>query len=220
MQPRKNKAQNENFFDVIDTERKAYWLGFLFADGNVFKNQLSLSIHIKDMELLEEFKKDLNLDSKITIRHRPSSIMGQVSMRSTHICNVLKQYGIVPNKTYVTKHLPEVPLNLLPHFLRGLVDGDGWVTIDQKGYYHIGFVSNFSSVCEDFKRYCNILTGDLCKAKVTTKGNDTAFAFQVQSKEATKKLATILYKDNNICLSRKYRLVEPLFDLKDDEDIV
>ena len=122
------------------------------------------------------------------------------------------------NKTKNTRHLPDIPTNLIPHFLRGLVDGDGWISIDKAGYYHIGFTTNYQSTCEDFKRYCNIVTNNLCGAKITYK--DDTPCFQIQGKEATKQLATALYQGNTICLSRKYRLVEPLFDFKNDEDIV
>lgn len=32
--PDGKKAINSNFFHDIDTEEKAYWLGFLYADGS------------------------------------------------------------------------------------------------------------------------------------------------------------------------------------------
>ena len=217
-QPKLNKNQNNNYFDKIDTEHKAYWLGFLFADGCIFNNQLSIEIHEKDKELLEKFKEDLNLNSKISIRHRKNTVICCIRMSSKHLCDTLSNYGIVQNKTKNTRHLPDVPTNLIPHFLRGLIDGDGWISIDKAGYYHIGFVNNYQSTCEDFRRYCNIVTNNLCGAKITYK--DGTPCFQVQGKEATKQLATALYQGNTICLSRKYRLVEPLFDFKNDEDIV
>ena len=142
-------------------------------------------------------------------------------MVSDIICNDLRQYGIIPNKTYLTKHLPNIPKEFLPHFLRGLLDGDGWISIDKSGYYHIGLVSYSRSICEDFQKYCNSLINKKSKSKITLKEkNGHSYTCQFQGLENTKQLATVLYKDNKICLSRKYRLVEPLFDFKDDEDIV
>lgn len=220
IQPKKNREQDDRYFDVIDTEHKAYWLGFIFADGTVYKNQLSIEIHERDKELLERFKEDLKLNSKISIRHRDNTTLCCIRMTSPHLCASLARYGIVPNKTKNTSHLPEVPNELLPHFLRGLIDGDGWITVDKAGRYHIGFVTNYVSTCEDFKKYCNIVTGNICKAKITYKDKNKNPCFQIQSKEATKRLATVLYQYNTICISRKYRLVEPLFDFKNDEDIV
>ena len=218
-QPKINQEQKDNYFDVIDSEHKAYWLGFIFADGNVYKNQLSLEIQEKDIDLLEQFKRDLNLNSQISIRHRENTSLCCIRMISPHLCEALAKYGIVPNKTKVTKHLPKIDSQWLPHFLRGLIDGDGWITQDKQGYFHIGFVSNYQSTCEDFKKYCNIITDNLCNAKITYKDKNTP-CFQVQNKEAVKRLATALYKDNTICLSRKYQKAVLIFDFKNDEDIV
>ena len=142
IQPKINREQKDNYFDVIDSEHKAYWLGFIFADGNVYKNQLSLEVQEKDIDLLKQFKQDLNLNSKISIRHRENTNMCYIRMTSPHLCETLAKYGIVPNKTEITKHLPKIDLQWLPHFLRGLIDGGGWITQDKQGYFHIGFVSN------------------------------------------------------------------------------
>ena len=218
IQPRINKRQDECYFDKIDSENKAYWLGFIFSDGYIYDDQLSIEIHEKDIELLKRFKEELGLDSKISIRHRQNTDVCCIRLCSKHLCNSLAKYNIIPNKTQIIKHLPDIEVKWLPHFLRGLIDGDGWITIDKNGYYHIGFVSNYQSTCEDFKKYCNIVTNGLCKANIVKKGNN--YCYQIQSKKATKQLANVLYKDSTIYLSRKYRLVEPLFDFKNDEDIV
>ena len=185
----------------------------------MYKNQLSLEIQEKDIGLLKQFKQDLNLNNQISIRHRENTSLCCIRMTSPHLCETLAKYGIVPNKTKMTKHLPKIDLQWLPHFLRGLIDGDGWITQDKQGYFHIGFVSNYQSTCEDFKKYCNIITNNLCNAKITYKDKNTP-CFQVQNKEAVKRLATALYKDNTICLSRKYQKAVLIFDFKNDEDIV
>lgn len=44
---------NENYFEKIDSENKAYWIGFISADGNVYKNKLSIELNNKDDELLK-----------------------------------------------------------------------------------------------------------------------------------------------------------------------
>ena len=54
---------NEEFFDNINTEEKAYWLGFLYADGYISSKdfRIGLSISIKDIEHLEKIWKILEL---------------------------------------------------------------------------------------------------------------------------------------------------------------
>ena len=58
---------NEHFFDTIDTQEKAYWLGFLFADGNVsnISNTVSISLKGDDIAHLEKFKIFINASNNI-----------------------------------------------------------------------------------------------------------------------------------------------------------
>ena len=60
---------DENFFKNIDTEDKAYWLGFFYADGCVRvrkeSSESKLKLSIKDIDHLEKFKKSLNGNNKI-----------------------------------------------------------------------------------------------------------------------------------------------------------
>ena len=52
---------NDRFFEEIDTEEKAYFLGFLFADGcnSPDKNRLEVSLAKQDMDVLERLSKVL-----------------------------------------------------------------------------------------------------------------------------------------------------------------
>ncbi len=55
----RKKIYNENYFETIDSEDKAYFLGFIFADGCVtndskkYRYQLTLKLHSKDVGILE-----------------------------------------------------------------------------------------------------------------------------------------------------------------------
>jgi hypothetical protein len=53
------------YFEKIDTEAKAYFFGFILADGNVYKSCLKIDIHKKDIELLESFLRDMKSEHKI-----------------------------------------------------------------------------------------------------------------------------------------------------------
>ena len=65
-QPNK-KSLNENYFESIDTEHKAYWLGFMLADGcvNKSRDRIELSLKEEDYDHLVKFKNDLNSGHKI-----------------------------------------------------------------------------------------------------------------------------------------------------------
>lgn len=210
----------EDYFSQIDSAEKAYLLGYLFADGNIYKNQLTLELHYKDIEILHLLQKELHSSNTISYRKRNNTEMCSCRICSEQIRKDLEKYGIVPDKTHQTKHLPEIPSLFLRDFLRGLLDGDGWITKDKQGYYHIGFVNNYESVCQEFQDRCNSLIEHKTKAKITNKGNNSGYVAQFQSKESVKQLAIALYKDSTCYLTRKYNLATDIFESKGNEDIV
>ena len=61
---------NHKYFEVIDTEEKAYWLGFLYADGCVIKTKtgssLLLKLSVKDEEHLNLFKTNIFNSSSLS----------------------------------------------------------------------------------------------------------------------------------------------------------
>ena len=107
---------NENIFDVIDTEEKAYWLGFIFADGYISKYNknskkdyhFELSLSANDTEHLNKFNKfmghisnnvhinDANCNNKICKRCR-------WSVRNKHLWEILNFYGCTPQKSLTLK---------------------------------------------------------------------------------------------------------------------
>lgn len=216
-----DKQLNEDYFSVIDTEAKSYFLGFIMADGNIYKNQLSIEIQLKDYDLLDALKKELNTSNAITYRKRKHTEMVCLRVVSRKMVEDLAKYGIVEDKTHKQKHLCPVPDHLLNHFLRGLLDGDGWITKDKSGYYHLGFVNHNKVICEEFKEKCNSLIENQNHSKVTYKDKKSnCYVVQFQSQKQVKQLVTALYKDSNYYLTRKYIIAEGIFELKSDEDIV
>lgn len=127
------------FFDKIDTEEKAYWLGFIYADGCNTAGALSFHLALKDKSHLEKFKKALNSNhpifASIQYGHRQNSrekIYFHVYLRikNKYLVASLEKVGVVPRKT-LTLEFPLIsdvmPYPLANHFIRGYFDGDGSV---------------------------------------------------------------------------------------------
>jgi uncharacterized protein YdhG (YjbR/CyaY superfamily)/predicted HTH domain antitoxin len=144
---------NENYFSEIDSIDKAYWLGFMFADGYITQGkngQFIFGLKLIDKEILELFKKYLQTEKPIT-----SSISGGFSNGNTiyaleiscqQIFNDLSKHGCIEQKTFKLK-FPNLKEEFISHFIRGYFDGDGTVHVGyQKEKLHL--YSGFSGIKE------------------------------------------------------------------------
>lgn len=204
-----------NYFEHIDCEEKAYLLGFIFADGCVNNGQLWIDINDKDREILEKIRELLHSNCKISTRIKGKSIMSRITIKHADFVNYLEKYGIVKNKTKETNHLPinEIPEKFYKDFLRGLIDGDGWIVKDSKNNWHIGYVTQYKTTAEDFVIIMNSLLDKKWNNKIIERNNKYAVV-QIQSKQQVEQLAHVLYADNKICLSRKFQLAQEIYDSK------
>src|ERR1035437_3192398 len=108
-----------------ETPEVAYWAGFLMADGTVTRNGasfvVSLSLSENDLDNLLKFRDFLGKQDE------PGTMpqdMRRVAVGSKRLGNDLARWGVVPNKTYVGIIPSDIPNELLPHYIRGLIDGD------------------------------------------------------------------------------------------------
>lgn len=136
---------NENYFEVIDTEHKAYWLGFMFADGYISNNdhrygedQFGISLAKEDIQTLYEFKYDIEATNPIHEYVRNRNVgqpLCRIQLTSQKTVNDLINKGCIKKKSHTLRPPKDIPLNLLPHFIRGFFDGDGSI-IKTKSKYH------------------------------------------------------------------------------------
>lgn len=94
---------NEFVFDSMDCEEKFYWLGFLYADGNVSRtgNRLEVRLSLKDLSHLEKFRKFLNLSTEIRTGICEGNSFCHLSVRNKHLWNTLVNLGCAPCKTLI-----------------------------------------------------------------------------------------------------------------------
>lgn len=112
MNHRRTKNVDHDFFENIDTEAKAYWLGFLVADGCLISNakggkanRIEFNLKMEDWDHLEKFKKDIKSDHEIKLIEKNNKKRGFVStvcnlrINSTKLCRDLESLGVQKRKT-------------------------------------------------------------------------------------------------------------------------
>jgi predicted transcriptional regulator len=125
----------EDMFDVIDTEEKAYWLGFVYAEGCVNKKMTTLSIELSflDHDHLVKFRDTISPGKPISTPVRTSNWKGLektgmksiISIWSKKLSLSLHDIGISKERQEPDRMFSAIPDELFHHFVRGYFDGDG-----------------------------------------------------------------------------------------------
>lgn len=194
---------DHNYFDVINTEHKAYWLGFLYADGynNEKSYQIELTLKQEDAYMLEKLNNDIK--STYLIKKRIVTLDGKqfpcsrLTLYSKRISKMLASKGCFQNKSLSLK-FPDftvVPKNLINHFMRGYFDGDG--SISGPKFMLVG-TENF------IERYAEILfENTTITHRFYTSYTGKALQWGHASKRDLIKIYNFLYKDATISIDRK-----------------
>lgn len=122
---------DDRVFDgPVDTPAKAYWLGFLAGDGFVGPGFVRLKLGPADRDHLVEFTRFMGRDPAQALRTEVHPATGHacsyVDCCSVHLVRRLGELGLTPGKAKRTV-VPDVPMDLRRHLLRGLVDADGCI---------------------------------------------------------------------------------------------
>jgi len=126
---------NERYFEVIDSADKAYWLGWLFADGCNSLSLFHLTIQKNDIEILNKFKTNIDSEHPILVRDNKACLL----ISSKQMCNDLHSLGCVNAKSLILDWPKNLPDRLVKFFIRGYFEGDGCLSIfSRKSGQHIG----------------------------------------------------------------------------------
>lgn len=196
----KNINLNENYFEKIDSNDKAYFLGFMLTDGNISLNEniIRLSLSSKDEEILNIFKEKTGNENKICIREDEKHSERTFQLRSKKWKEDLAKYGVVPQKTFVSE-MPILSTDMMPHLIRGMIDGDGWISFKS---HQIGFCGNEKTV-NQLKEYL-VKTLNVYDVKVIHT-NENLWQITWASQIDIEKIGNYIYRNKDNCfLSRKY----------------
>lgn len=217
---------DEDFFESIDTEEKAYWLGFIYADGCVRENQgksknkgmaLEISLKASDKNHLKKFTNLLGLNEEI-IKDKNIKLNGKtypsvkIVLGSTKMAKDLIRIGATQRKS-LTLEFPSKDIlgEYHNHFLRGYFDGDGNIGLRNTQRYRncpritlLGteeFLNEVKSFCEDALSITNV--------KLQKKNNSKALTYQKTGNDA-RKILEYMYGGASVYLDRKYEVYKQI----------
>lgn len=199
---------NEHYFDSIDSQEKAYWLGFFAADGYNHKNKgcIEFRLHKQDVEILEKFKSCIEANNVIRLYKKTYC---NLTLCSKYLCEKLAEYGLGQAKTY-TLQLPILEESLMRHFIRGYFDGDGCFSVikrnDRKNpnsktyqFNITGMEGPLSIIQQHLVDNVGVVKNSLKKRKSTI-----AVTIHYSGKNVCKKILDYLYNNATVYLQRKY----------------
>lgn len=206
---------NESFFEKIDNEEKAYWLGFLCADGNIIRKNgilegVVLQLSSKDQDHLIEFAKVIcKTLTKEQIKTNNAKLNGKIfegkrfSAYSKKLAEDLIELGCMPNKSLILKFptKEQVPDKLINHFMRGYFDGDGCIYISTK-YNKASFdIVGTEKFCESYRLKLNEKITKKERKKFAPAGKNVIF--RESEKKRIKEIEKFLYCGATVFLERK-----------------
>ena len=211
-----NRALKADYFDVIDTEIKAYLLGFITADGSVGyrKNRreagtFKIELQESDKEILDLILEELNCKSTKRVRERNGKNTISICISSTYLVKSLEKYGVIPNKTYNLRllYINFSDKAFLKAYLRGLFDGDGSLYFVNNSY-HASFTEGLLHIVQQFQ---NIIDDEIGIERHTKINSNTAH-HAVWNGVNCCKLCHYLYDDSSVFLTRKYNIAKEIFE--------
>lgn len=196
---------NENFFENINTEEKAYWLGFITADGGVMSKigRLSIGLQVSDIQHLEKFKRSIESSHPVSIFGDGN--IASISIKSKKMVRDLNCLGILDRKSYNAIPCDKIPEDLQRHYWRGLVDGDGCLSLQKDKYCYINLCGTYEIV-SGFKKFCDSILKNRLGVSITSKKSHTGHVLYTVSyagKRNVKRLSEALYGDACVFLDRK-----------------
>ena len=193
---------NENFFNKIDNSTKAYWLGFLYADGYNSNYELIINLSYKDKIHLENFKQAIKSNHPIR-KNNPKFHHGHdiASFRisSSKLCKSLSKIGCYKNKSLSITFPNFLKPKLYSYFIRGIFDGDGCIYTYKRGNQIVGKITIYSgspSFIEGLKKHFD-------KNDINYRMERQGRMINICRKLEIHKFYKYIYRNNKICLERK-----------------
>lgn len=192
---------NDDYFENINNQNKAYWIGFLMADG--YNSGKYIRADIQDEGHLEKLRNEIFIKNDMPVRTKINKINNKViyylTIQNKKIVNDCEKLGIVKRKSFITKY-PNISEKYDKDFIRGLFDGDGCLTYSMRGNYRgykFSIVGNEELILEVRNRLLKL------NIYIGFRKNKSIYELSVKGNRQIIKLLNWLYLDSDTSMNRK-----------------
>lgn len=206
---------NSNYFETIDSQEKAYWLGFIYADGYITINnynkscELAIQLQSSDGNHLKKFNKSLQGNVEVEFFSKKSNFNNKtydacrIRFYSQKMVYDLVNLGVTPNKSLLIS-FPKIDDIYIPHFIRGYFDGDGCIVKSNhnngKSYVRADFTCGSEIFVNQLREilYKNNIKSYICRE------NNKPFRLVIGGMQNCDNFLNYIYNDASLYLERKY----------------
>ena len=216
--PPKTYSVKEDIFQNIDTEEKAWVLGFIYADGYIDPSRTKLKITLteKDRDVLEKIRRILRSNSPIK-RKEGRQIKGTnyfgnstvtLMISNAQICQDLEKHGAFYKKSLKLQFPLFLEDKLIRHFIRRYFDGDGCITFGRHDFPKVSIASN-----EEFlERIKENLKAKGIVSHIYASRQSKVKEIEIASHNSVKNFLDYIYQDATVFMERKYQRYKCFFE--------
>lgn len=206
---------NDDYFEVIDSDEKAYWLGFLYADGYIYERMnknggmsqhLELDLASEDVVHIHKFRYCIGCNKKVRSKNVKYNNKvyptNRIDIYSDIFCNHLRKKGVVPRKSLILTYPNEeiLPPKYNSSFIRGYFDGDGCVyTNNPADIFVVSFVGTeafLTTMMQVLKQEASMNTVNMTK-------KSKAYEMRYSGYNNFVKMYNYMYQKSTVSLDRK-----------------
>lgn len=210
--------RNSKYFSNIDTPNKAYFLGLIYADGNVSDNNrhvgnrhymLTITLQEEDVGVLERIKDDIEYSGplryyELSKKYPNHKNVYTLCINDQYMIDDLIQLGVPPRKSLILTFPIWLRPDLVRHFIRGYFDGDGNIYHDIKHNKWRACIAGTYEFCIGVQRMCEAyyIKTNIYHPKQCLDHN--TYVLQCSASNSTYQFLSFLYQDCDIKMDRKY----------------
>jgi len=215
---------DESFFEVIDTQEKAYVIGWFYSDGSnsVSPNIAKIDVAADSEDILHKIKEAIGSNARIIpIKNSANSyarenaqMLYRLGIYNKKVSKQIAALGICGNVTYTRTWPKWLTEDLEPHFIRGLIDGDGCISITKKKGFAISYWGT-EMMCDGLSKVLSKI-GVEHSHRTDKKGHHF---IRITKQAECLKFADYIYNDSTIHLARKFENYKRMQAIRDEKDI-